>query len=507
MQYLKKLWNEKPFLCIILAGLFFRLLAVFFSKGYAMMDDHYLVIEQAQKWVDHYDDNRWLPQFGGILPSGHSLFYVGIHYVLFQFLEWLSIIDPQIKMVFIRLIHAAFSFLIIIFGYKITKHLSNVRNAKVAGILLSLVWLFPFLSVRNLVEFTCIPFFLWGLWLVVKNIDLQKKLLVFFIAGFICGLSMSVRFQAALLVLGLFIAILAKKKWIPAIVFGFGAASSFIALQGIIDSFVWGKPFAEFFEYIKYNVENRFNYFTGNWYNYILLILGLLIPPISFFLFFGWLRTWKKYFLVFFPAFLFLLFHMYFPNRQERFILPVLPLIIITGIIGWNEFVDKSNFWKKRKKLLQASWIFFWILNIILLIPLSVTYTKRSYVEAMNYLKNKNVTEIVVDDMNHDSNPIMPRYYLGNWNTIYYSSGIHPYAELVSAKKYFISNNVPLPNYFVFLETENLQQRVDSLNIIFPGLVKDTIIEPGFIDKVMHFLNKRNKNQHIVIYHRNDKNL
>lgn len=505
MHYLKKLWDEKPFILIIVTGIIFRLLAVIFSKGYAMMDDHYLVIEQAQQWVDNYDENKWLPSYGAATPSGHSLFYVGIHYVFLECLEFFRIYDPQIKMYFIRFILAAFSLLTIWFGYKISLKLSDLKSAKIVALLLAILWLFPFLSVRNLVEVSCIPFFMWGLWLVVNKLNINKNKLIMFIAGFVSGLSVSVRFQAVLLIAGLAFALLIKKKWTSAILYSIGAVLSFVLIQGTIDSIIWGKPFAEFTEYVKYNIDNRYNYFTGNWYNYILLILGLLLPPVSFFIFFGWLRSWKKYFIVFFPAFLFLLFHTYFPNRQERFILTILPLIIITGVIGWNEFVANSGFWQKRKKLLKISWLFFWIINIILLIPLSVTYTKRSYVEAMSYLKNKNVTYIVVDDMNHDSNPIMPRFYLVKWEHIHYCSGNHPYSEIESFKKYLIVHKKPLPDYFAFLETENLQKRVDSLNIIFPLLVKDTIIEPGLIDKVMHYLNKRNLNQYVVIYHRNNK--
>lgn len=502
MNLLIKIWNEKPLSLILIIGIVFRLLTVLFSKGYAMMDDHYLVIEQAQQWVDDFDDNKWLPSYGASTPSGHSLFYVGIHYFLLKSLEFIGIFDPQIKMYFIRFILAAFSMLTIWFGYKISLKLGDLKSAKVAALLLAVLWLFPFLSVRNLVEVSCIPFFMWGLWIVVRTMDTNNHKLTIFFAGIVTGLSVSIRFQAALLIAGLAFALLFKKKWNSAIIYSFGAVISFVVIQGVVDNFIWGRPFAEFTEYLKYNIDNRFNYFTGNWYNYILLILGLFIPPISFFIFFGWLRTWKKYFIVFFPAFLFLLFHIYFPNRQERFILTILPLIIITGIIGWNEFISLSGFWQKRKKLINISWIFFWTINIILLFPLSVTYTKRSYVEAMTYLKNKKVTYLVVDDKNHDSNPIMPRFYLDNWNPIYYSSGIHPYSELKSIKKYFSENKKPQPNYFVFLETENLQKRVDSLNIIFPGIVKDTVIEPGFIDKVMHFLNKQNKNQYIVIYQR-----
>jgi hypothetical protein len=505
MDFLQKLWKDKPLFIILLAGIFFRVLAIIFSKGYAMMDDHYLVIEQAQQWVDNIDGNKWLPSYGAAIPSGHSLFYVGIHFFIFKGLEFVGILDPQIKMYFIRLILAAYSLITILFGYKIALHYSDKNSAKTVAVLLSVLWLFPFLSVRNLVEFSCIPVFIYGLWLVIKSIDKNKNILIMFVAGLITGISISIRFQAVLLIIGLGMALIFKKKWIAAICYSLGAIISFAIIQGIIDGIIWGRPFAEFTEYLKYNLENRYNYFTGNWYNYILLILGLLIPPVSFFIFFGWIRTWKKYLIVFLPAFVFLLFHMYFPNRQERFILPILPLIIISGIIGWNEFVTKSAFWGRRKKMLYYSWVFFWLINISLLIPLSITYTKRSYAEAMTYLKNKSVKCLVVDDKNHDSNPIMPRFYLDSWDPIYYSSGVHPYSEIIYVKDYLTLVKKPLPQYFVFLETENLQNRVDSINKIFPGLELDTIIEPGLIDKVMHFLNNHNKNQTIVIYHRKYK--
>lgn len=52
-------------------------------------------------------------------------------------------------------------------------------------------------------------------------------------------------------------------------------------LQGGVDYFVWGKPFLELEEYIRYNAENATAYITNSWYNYILLILGTLIPPLS----------------------------------------------------------------------------------------------------------------------------------------------------------------------------------------------------------------------------------
>ena len=56
---------------------------------------------------------------------------------------------------------------------------------------------------------------------------------------------------------------------------------------------------------IRYNIENAETYNTQKWYNYLLLISGILIPPVSIFLIFGFIRSWKKQLLLFLPAFIF----------------------------------------------------------------------------------------------------------------------------------------------------------------------------------------------------------
>ena len=80
----------------MLAGLFFRILAVVFSKGFGWIDDQFLIIEIAQSWVDGVDYYGWLPDEEGInKPKGFSFFYVGLHYLLFRFLEFVQITDAQ----------------------------------------------------------------------------------------------------------------------------------------------------------------------------------------------------------------------------------------------------------------------------------------------------------------------------------------------------------------------------------------------------------------------------
>ena len=76
---------------------------------------------------------------------------------------------------------------------------------------------------------------------------------------------------------------------------GFGLfflISLFICQIG--DVFLWGRPFAEFTEYIAYNLANKTTYAVRPWYMYFGTIGGLLLPPLSLFLYAGWSKVFKK---------------------------------------------------------------------------------------------------------------------------------------------------------------------------------------------------------------------
>src|SRR5436190_20943305 len=102
LNTIKKLWDEKPLRIVMAVAIMLRIIAAIFSKGFGWQDDHYLVIEAAQSWVDGTDYNQWLPAENVTTPSGHSFFYPGIHFILFSLLKQISITDPQIKMYIVR---------------------------------------------------------------------------------------------------------------------------------------------------------------------------------------------------------------------------------------------------------------------------------------------------------------------------------------------------------------------------------------------------------------------
>lgn len=63
------------FFNILILAIIFRLITALLSQGFGWHDDHFLVIEASQYWVDGYDYNDWLPESRETpQPQGHSFF-------------------------------------------------------------------------------------------------------------------------------------------------------------------------------------------------------------------------------------------------------------------------------------------------------------------------------------------------------------------------------------------------------------------------------------------------
>jgi len=497
---IRKYWNEKPLLLIMVLGIGFRLLSVIFAKGWGMIDDHFLAIESAQSWVDGYDYNSWLPGSpDNAGPTGHNFFYPGLHFLVFLFFKLIHLNDPQIKMLIIRFLNASWSLLTIYFGYKITERLSDKQSARLVGLLLAILWFMPWVSVRDLVEMSSVPLLVIAVWFIVSRGDHPGQSAAYFLGGLFLGLAFNIRPQTLFFSFGLALAVLLERKWKEAITLLLGILIPYVLIQGSIDYFIWGRPFVEIVEYVKINLKSSQDYITLPWYNYFLVVLGFLVPPVSFMLFFGYFRTWKKLFIIFLPVALFFAAHSFFPNKQERFILPILPFIIITGVIGWNEFIDRSRFWQKQKGLLRGSWIFFWVVNLVLLLFVSTVYSKRARVETMTYLSRYHDIKCLMVADSENNPELFPEFYLGQWPSIYEELPANTTTTDLIAR---VSKRPQRehPHFILFTGSELKPETIILARKSFPFLVYETTIEPGTVDKLMHWLNPINVSRKCFIY-------
>jgi hypothetical protein len=493
IEKLKLIWKNQPLWVILSLALILRLTAAIFSKGYSMSDDHFLVIHIAQRWLDGFSDWLNLEE-----PKGHSIVYPGLHYLLFYFLKQIGITDPQFKMFIVRLIHATYSLLIVVYGYKLTLKLADLKSARQVGMILALFWILPFMSVRNLIEMVCIPPLMIGYYLIVLG-DLNKKDNNYFYAGLIFGISFIFRYQSLIIPAGIVLVLLTQKSWRHVIRFVSGISLSLFLIQGIVDWIAWGYPFAAFYQYVAFNLAHRFEYVVGPWYQYLILILGVFIPPVSFYLIFGFAKTWKKLAVLFWPVLLFFLFHSYFPNKQERFVLPILPFILLLGVIGWQVFISRSNFWNKRIKLLRASWAWFWMINLIMLLVLTFTYPKKTRVEPLIYLSQKEDLSGIIIEYNKENMPWFPRFYLSKQVPIY---RFNIEKSTTQFREEVLSANKAYPNYVFFYGNDQLTDRIERIEkLLAVTLTIDHLIKPSLIDELLHTLNpKHNLNLTSHIY-------
>ena len=486
-------WEERPLPIIMGLALFFRVLAAVFAKGYGMHDDHFCVIDYAQQWlkgtlsvIDKGDNVR-------------SLIYPGLHFALFYALEKMGMLDPQAKMYVVRFLHALYSMLSVYFGYKTALLLTNRTAARTVGLLLAVFWVFPFMSVRNLIEFVCVPPMVIGTYLLVLNEARGGKRFLF-LAGAFFGLAFTLRYQTVVFAGAAGMVYCMKKQWARAALYGLGLGVSSLVAQTISDTLLaHAYPYASFVNacYL-FTVHDDSGYPAGPWYQYIGLLIGVLIPPMSLLLLYGFLTTWKKRALIFWPTMAFLTIHSMIVNKQERFILPIVPFVLLLSAIGWEEVVEKSRFWLKRKKIVRWLWWWFWGFNTILLCVCSMTYSKKSRVETLSYLSHKSDVRGVLIETADNSPPLAPLFYLAKNAPVYYLTSTK---KIEALKAEIDSAATAWPNYVIFLDQRNINGRVQRLEALFHDLRFEKCIVPSFIDHVLYLMNpKHNVNQSSSIY-------
>lgn len=509
IQSIKDIIRAKPIWSVLLIALVIRLCAAIFSPGYAMHDDHFLIIESSSSWAAGEDYNNWLPwnqekavaagTRESVHPEGHSLFYPGIQFVLFSSFQAIGISDPFWQMLLVRILHALLGVWTVYLTIQLSKRIGLSDYIIPIGLAAALGWSLSFLSVRNLVEMVCIPFFMQGLVFLSRNrtSDTFKQA---FLAGLFFGLAFAVRYQLAAFFGFMGLVILVERKWLSAI----GVLTGFILTagltQGLIDYLIWGYPFAEFGEYIAYNLSDASKDYAkdlGNplWIGYIFVLGTMVIPIVGLFWIFGFFRSIRKHAWLAIPTIAFVAFHALYVNIQERFVFPVVFIVLILGLAGWETFRTQSTFWKTRARLWKGIRITSWSLNILLLTLMTFTYTKRSRVESAYYLYGKESNLVLQENTATGSTPMIPLYYTGNWKMNYFS--VQNEEEFNQLESY---SGKALVDYIFFYGERELANRVNNMRTYYPNMEQVFTAQPSFFDYWLHKINPVNKNETITIY-------
>ena len=177
-----------------------------------------------------------------------------------------------------------------------------------------------------------------------------------------------------------------KKTWA---VF-FGASVLSFLFTGLLDLFLTGGFHRSLLSYVTYNLQHSSSYGTTPFYTFALVFLGLSIPPsfLGRYPRFSWKKSYEPLLTVFLFWFVFLVAHSIIPHKEERFIIPILPLFLIL-------LVPLAHYWFFERK---SRWriAYFCSVNFLLLPLTSFSTPQRNVIELVKYVdKNPKIKEVI----------------------------------------------------------------------------------------------------------------
>ncbi|MCQ2253398.1 MAG: hypothetical protein MJZ61_08105 [Bacteroidales bacterium] len=521
-QFIRYCFDEKPLLFCIWAGFFFRIIAVLFAQGISFGFDHHVYIENAQQIVSGNITVQQLctdPSHSYFISHGHSIIYLYFNTIVLYICEFLNIFDSRAKTFVLKLILGLISVVGIYYAYRITYRLATRRAALAVGILTSMLWFIPYISVQNLPENIAALIILAAIYRLVKTRRRTYKMADDIFTGFLMGISVSLCYNIIILLVGVWIlfVIISKAKRGSLIIFG--AIIAICITEGLINTLLFNSPFYLLGEYIG-EIASGGNATSGfkSIYMYV-SILSMVIPlPWGLFAMFGFAQSWKRCFLLFMPTAFYILGLYLLPNKEEKFILVILPIFLILSVSGWYIFKSSSHFWTSHPKLNKISAYLFFAINIPALVLTSTAYTRKPQVESMLYLSRykAEISSILVDDEAHTSSKSLPTFYLGKditiyWlhhqdsepdQSIYYSCVANsPHTNELYTEIYFTNPRLKsVPEFVLFYGDYDLNARLSKIRNMFPNITFERTFSPSLADKVIQWVNPSNSNMNLHVY-------
>jgi hypothetical protein len=265
---------------------------------------------------------------------------------------------------------------------------STVHLRNLTFLLFSFYFASPFIFTRPMFESVAAPFlFLSAIYALIYDSEVKIGDLLWSL--FFFSIAFLLRPQVCLTALTLIILPLLKRRWKDLLIIC-GAGVVALVLTGIPDLILIGKFHGSLMKLASYNLVHGEEYGTQPVYYFPVLILALTLAPFfikkyrsGFFL--NHLANQKV--LVFYVLF-FVIFHSMFPHKFERFIIPVLPLLLLFMVPLVENLME-------NRESLNLRWIALLILNFTLFFIVTFFPAQKNITDLVLYLnEHKQLTRI-----------------------------------------------------------------------------------------------------------------
>jgi len=398
-----------PLAALLLLGAVLRLLAAVFSAGFLTYDDHYVAVVRADQLAS-----------GTPLPESYqrSFLFPWLISLVMTGARALGITAPSTEMLVVRLIQGAVSLLGVLLVFRLLDRRADRESAILGAGLVAGLYLFPVTGVHQFEEVASQIPLLAGCWWLVRAEDGERPVGGWGLgSGLALGAALILRFQLLSFVLPLLALAWYRhpRRVAPWVTLGLALV---LALQMASNRQINGDWLFSLRRYYGPLLAapgalatDAGGYPSGPPWQYFLTLLWMFLPPFSLVALAAMAAGGRRLWIFGVPALAFLLAHSVIANKQERFLLPVLPLLAMLAGAG---FAAVRHWFARRgwPRLYRGLWIYAGGLNGLLLLVAIFNYGKKDRVAPLAAIERRHdATGVVVAQYAYRYDP--PVYYLG----------------------------------------------------------------------------------------------
>ena len=473
MQYLGKIKEEfyrNPLTFSIVVGVLLRVFVAMFNYTPAAVDDYLYVIKPALEAFQIGSDI--------VVNEIRLNIFAYFFYTIIKFFSIFGINNPGTLIGICYVFLAIFSTSTIVGMHKLGSNYLNKKWNSLLTLLIAIYFFMPIVATKANQTTFALLFIPWSFYFFTKKNSSVKD---YFWGAVFLGLTVVVRFQA-----GIFVIVCGSAFVISYIrhrshenlqkffMFILGGLIS-IALLAVFDILSGRGALSTLYNYISYNFGSNIaahDYGNSPWYTYIGILLLVFIPPISIIFLYPFIKGIKNAKLIFYNFIVFLIFHSLIANKLERFIIPIIPLFMLITFIGLEKL--------QEKKLFRKSFIIFFVLNLIFIVPVATARTQMSLVKAANYLRVQSKAKLYLLDID-----FWFHVYVG-YGKLDYPVQIKKFDNLVSKLKSEKDSQIRLLTLLGLTKTQNTALK--KLGIVCS---KTREFQPDFLEAVVVKLNPK----------------
>jgi len=466
-------------------GALLRLLAAVFSGGFLASDDHNVVIGAAE---------RIASGVGLPLTFERSALFPGVIAGIMTVTRGIGIHDPGVEMLVVRLVQAAYSLLAVYFVYRLLERAMGPESAMLGGLLAAAFYAMPVTAVHQLEESVCQVPLRAAFWWWQRTEDRhQSPPLWGALAGAALGAALLLRLPLIGFV-GVFVLLVLLRRQpvttLDKLAF-LGGLALVLVLQSYSNALInhqWGYSFEQrlgpMLHLGRMAVESD-GYPSNPPWHYVLTLLAALIPPASILLLVAAVKGGRQIPLLGLATLAFLVSHSLIANKQERFLLPILPALFILIVAGLPWLATRIP-----GPAYRGMWWYFWSVNAALLVIVTFSFSKKDRVEPLLVVyRRHDATGVLVAQYNQTFS--VPEYYLGI---------PRPRLVVVERGQNVEDSTRGLPiNYVIVYSDTPEADRVFLVGALHRNLTVLTVVQPSLTDRLAHAINPRHNRAHTAV--------